>query len=126
MKPIQLLARAAAITDYFSPQVIDEVNDVYVKIAKIKGDEIPWHTHLDEDELFYIIAGSLLFEVEGQDPFPMTQGDLFVVRHGLQHRISSTEECSILLIENKATAHLGNTPGPITKTLSQQLENYEP
>ncbi|MEM9982803.1 MAG: cupin domain-containing protein, partial [Bacteroidota bacterium] len=51
------------VDDYCSPKVIEEVNDVYIKIAIIKGDEIPWHNHAQEDELFYIVEGSLLFEV---------------------------------------------------------------
>ena len=43
------------IKDYFSPKVIGEINDVYVKIAKIKGDKLPWHSHNYEDEFFYVI-----------------------------------------------------------------------
>jgi len=29
---------------YFSPKVVGEVNDAYVKIAKVKGPDVPWHT----------------------------------------------------------------------------------
>ena len=35
-----------------------------MKIAKIKGQEVPWHNHENEDELFYIIEGELLMEIE--------------------------------------------------------------
>ena len=48
-----LLENFKKINEYFSPKVIGEVNDSYVKIAKIKGDELPWHDHKNEDELFY-------------------------------------------------------------------------
>ncbi|MEO1022143.1 MAG: cupin domain-containing protein [Bacteroidota bacterium] len=109
------------VTDYFSPKVIEEVNDVYVKVAKIKGEDIPWHNHKDEDELFYIIQGQLLFEVEGQDSFIMNQGDLFVVRKGVNHRVSSTEECAIMLIEPKSTAHTGSVITDVTKGIEEQL-----
>ena len=124
MPAIKLLERAAALTDYFSPRVIGEVNDVYIKVAKIKGDDIPWHNHANEDELFYIIEGSLLFEVEGEEPFTMDPGDLYVVQRGVNHRVTSTEECSILLVENKSTAHLGDTESEITKSVEEQLEEY--
>jgi len=124
MPAIKLLDRATALTDYFSPKVIGEVNDVYIKIAKIKGEEIPWHNHAGEDELFYIIEGSLLFEIEEEDPFVMEQGDLYIVKRGVNHRVSSTEECSILLVENKSTAHLGDTKSEITKSVEEQLEEY--
>jgi mannose-6-phosphate isomerase-like protein (cupin superfamily) len=124
MPAIKILDRAAALTEYFSPKVIGEVNDVYVKVAKIKGEDIPWHNHAGEDELFYIIDGSLLFEIEGEESFTMERGDLFVVKRGVNHRVSSTEECSILLIENKGTAHLGDTESEITKSVEEQLEEY--
>jgi quercetin dioxygenase-like cupin family protein len=124
MPAIKLLERAAALTNYFSPKVIGEVNDVYIKVAKIKGDDIPWHNHANEDELFYIIEGSLLFEVEGEEPFTMDPGDLYVVQRGVNHRVTSTEECSILLVENKSTAHLGGTASEITKSVEEQLEDY--
>jgi quercetin dioxygenase-like cupin family protein len=124
MPAIQLRERATALTEYFSPKVIGEVNDVYVKVAKIKGEEIPWHNHQEEDELFYIIEGSLLFEVEGEKPFTMETGDLYIVKRGVNHRVSSTEECSILLVENKSTAHLGNTESEITRSVEEQLKDF--
>ena len=124
MPAIKLQERATALTEYFSPKVIGEVNDVYVKVAKIKGEEIPWHNHQEEDELFYIIDGSLLFEVEGEEPFTMEVGDLYIVNRGVNHRVSSTEECSILLVENKSTAHLGDTESEITKSVEEQLEDF--
>ena len=125
MPPIKLRERAAELSEYFSPRVIGEVNDVYVKVAKIKGDEIPWHNHAGEDELFYVIEGSLLFEVEGREPFTMEAGDLYIVRRGVEHRVSSSEECSILLVENKSTAHLGETESEIAKPVAEQLRGYE-
>ncbi len=124
MQAIKILDRAKALTDYFSPQVIGEVNDVYVKLAKIKGYEIPWHNHAHEDELFLILDGSLRFEIEGEEPFTMETGDLYIVKRGVNHRVSSTEECSILLVENKTTAHLGDTESEIAKSVEEQLKEY--
>tara|TARA_R110002072_G_scaffold106447_3_gene232488 strand:+ start:1177 stop:1515 length:339 start_codon:yes stop_codon:yes gene_type:complete len=103
------------VKEYFSPKIIGEVNDVYVKVVKILGDEVPWHNHEDEDELFYIVEGSLLFEIRGEESFIMNKGDMFIVKRGLYHRVSSTEECKILLIENKSTKHTGNVISAITK-----------
>jgi quercetin dioxygenase-like cupin family protein len=124
MKTIKPLDRASALTAYFSPQVIGEVNDVYVKVAKIKGEEIPWHNHAGEDELFYILKGELLFEVEGEEPLAMGPGDLYIVARGVNHRVSSAEACSILLIENKSTAHMGDTESEITRSVEDQLKGY--
>jgi quercetin dioxygenase-like cupin family protein len=109
------------ITDFFSPRVIGEVNDTYVKIAKIKGDDIPWHNHKNEDELFYIIKGELLFEEEGKKPFIMKAGDVYAVRKGINHKVSAEEECHIMLIENKTTLHTGEVESIITKSIEDQL-----
>jgi quercetin dioxygenase-like cupin family protein len=125
MSAIDLAARTAALTELHSPKVIGEVNDVYVKIAKIKGNEIPWHSHPQEDELFYIIDGNLRFEIEGETPFTMTKGELFIVERGVRHRVSSTDECAVLLVENKSTAHLGDTASKIARSIDEQLEGYE-
>lgn len=122
MPLMNLKEKAASIKEYFSPKVIGEVNDVYIKLAKIKGDKVPWHNHKNEDELFYIISGSLLFEVENQKSFIMNPGDLYIIKRGINHRVSSTEECLIMLVENKTTTHLGDTKSDITKSIAQQLK----
>lgn len=107
---------------YFSPKVIGEVNDVFVKIAKIKGDKIPWHNHKNEDELFYIVEGELLFEEVGKDPFVMRKGDIYIVKRGVDHKVSAEEECKIMLIENKSTAHTGDVKSDITKSIDDQMK----
>ncbi|MCK5539192.1 MAG: cupin domain-containing protein [Bacteroidales bacterium] len=110
------------IKEYFSPKIIGEINDTYLKLAIIKGDKIPWHNHKNEDELFYIVEGSLLFEIEGQENFTMKTGDVFIVKKGIMHRVSSNEECKIMLIEKKTTEHTGDIKSEITKSIKQQLK----
>jgi quercetin dioxygenase-like cupin family protein len=44
----------------FFPKIVASVNDHYVKIVKIKGDDVQWHNHDDSDELFYVLKGSLV------------------------------------------------------------------
>jgi quercetin dioxygenase-like cupin family protein len=108
------------VTTYFSPKIIGEVNDQYIKVAKIKGQDLPWHNHENEDELFYIVSGTLLMEIENKQSFNMNQGDLFVVKKGINHRVSAVEECSIMLIESKTTEHTGKVKSAITKSIEEQ------
>ena len=126
MEPINIFERFKKINELFSPKVIAEVNDIYVKLAVIKGNQVPWHNHKDEDELFCVISGSLLFEEEtsssGKESFTMNEGDVYVVKRGIDHRVSSEKECKILLIENKTTAHTGDIKSDITKSIDQQLQ----
>ncbi len=109
------------VTEYFSPKVIGEVNDVYVKVAKIKGEDIPWHDHTHEDEAFFILKGELLFEEERRNSFTMKEGDFYVVKKGINHRVSSKDECQIMLIENKSTAHTGTVKSAVTKSIEEQF-----
>lgn len=102
--------------------MVGEVNDQYIKIAKILGEEIPWHNHEKEDESFYVIEGELLMEVEGIPPFTMKQGDLFVVKKGVSHRVSSEKECRIMLVETKTTEHTGKVKSAVTRSIEEQLQ----
>ena len=108
------------VKDYFTPKIVTEVNDQYVKIAKIKGQEVPWHNHENEDELFYILEGELLMEVENETNRTMKTGDMLVVPKGINHRVSSIDECSIMLIETKTTKHTGEVKSSITKSIQEQ------
>jgi len=105
---------------YFSPRVIGEVNDVLVKITKVKGDDVPWHTHDNEDELFYMVKGSLVMELDGEDSFRLNEGELFIVSKGVRHRVYAEDECWILLIEHKGTKHTGDVESAITKSIDEQ------
>lgn len=109
-----------SINNYFSPKIIGEVNDVFIKIAKIKGNGIPWHIHDEEDEMFYIIDGQLLMEIKNEESFRMNPGDLFIVKKGTCHRVSSEKECKILLVESKSTQHTGNVITEITRSIVEQ------
>lgn len=117
---MNLKEKLSEITDYFSPKILGEVNDVFIKLVKIKGDKVPWHNHENDDELFHVLSGSLLFEIENQEAFTMNSGDIFIVKRGLNHRVSSKEECHIMLVENKTTLHTGEIVNEITKSIREQ------
>ncbi|MCK5455366.1 MAG: cupin domain-containing protein [Calditrichia bacterium] len=112
----------STISDYFSPKIIGEVNDVYIKLAKVKGQAVPWHIHKNEDELFYVIKGGLTLELRNDDSVHLDTGELFTVKAGVEHRVHTEEECWLMLIENKSTQHTGDVKAPITKSIDEQ--NY--
>lgn len=62
---------------------------------------MPWHNHKNEDELFFIVKGTLLIEIENQPNLLIKKEDLFVVKKGINHKVSSTEECLIMLMNLK-------------------------
>ena len=87
---------AAALTEHWSPRVIAELDDSYVKVAKVQGT-LAWHSHDDEDELFYILKGSLRIEMEDRTVV-LRQGEAFVVPKGVRHNPVAEHECHVMLI----------------------------
>lgn len=113
---------AAALTEYWSPRVIAELDQSYVKVAevaKVRG-MFGSHQHADEDELLLILEGTLRIEMETES-VTLDEGDLFVVPAGVRHNPSAEGECLVMLVEQKTTLHAGTEPNDKARTLSEQL-----
>ena len=115
-----LMSAFDAVTEYWSPKVVAQVNDQYMKIAKVKG-ELAWHSHRDEDELFYVVRGRLRMEYEGGRVVELGEGGVHVVPKGVLHNPVAHDECWIVLIEAVTTRHTGDVDTPLTRTIEQQL-----
>lgn len=110
---------AAALTEYWSPRVVGEVDDSYIKVAKALGT-FGWHSHDDEDEMFLILAGRLRIEMEA-GAVELGEGEMFVVPRGVRHNPVAAQECHLMLIERKSTLHTGNAVTARTRSLAEQL-----
>jgi mannose-6-phosphate isomerase-like protein (cupin superfamily) len=119
LSPTKLADAFERLTDYWSPKVIGQVNDQLLKAAKLKG-ELVWHAHEGQDELFYIVKGSLRMEFEN-DAVDLQQGDFLTVPSGVRHNPVAQEECWVLLIEPASTKHTGEEMTPRTRSLEEQL-----
>jgi len=107
------------LNEFCSPRVLSEVNNHYVKIARVKG-KLPMHKH-KSDELFIIYKGEMTIEVEGE-LFDLTEGDIFLVEKGKLHRPIATNECQCILVEQKELLHTGDEQFDITKSIEEQLK----
>lgn len=112
---------AATLTEYWSPRVVAEVDDSYVKVAKVLGT-FGWHSHDDEDELFVILRGRLRIEMEA-GAVELAEGQLYVVPRGVRHNPVAAQECHLMLIERKSTLHTGTLVTARTRSLAEQLGN---
>lgn len=119
MKPVNLEAAAAALTELWSPKVVARVGDQYVKVAKILG-EFVWHAHEGEDELFLVLKGRLRMQLDDGDVV-LGPGDLFVVPAGVRHNPAAEEECWVALVEPVTTRHTGDVVTDRTRTIEDQL-----
>ncbi len=115
---------AAALTKHWSPRVIGEVDDAFVKVAKIHGD-LDWHRHQDEDELFLVLQGSMRLEFEHDAAVELREGELYVVPKGVLHHPVAEQECLVMLFERKSTLHTGDIVGEKTRSLDEQLRPIE-
>jgi mannose-6-phosphate isomerase-like protein (cupin superfamily) len=110
---------AASLTELWSPRVIGEVDDVYIKVAKVQGS-LAWHSHENEDELFLVLKGRLRLEFEGS-AVELGEGEMFVVPKGVRHNPVAEQECQVLLIERKSTLHTGDVVTGKTRSVAEQL-----
>ena len=117
--PVSPAQVAAGLTELWSPRVVAELDESYVKVAKVQGT-LAWHSHENEDELFYVLKGSLTIEMEDRT-IVLNEGETFVVPKGVRHNPVAEHECHIMLIERKSTLHTGNEVTAQTRSLAEQL-----
>lgn len=117
---INLAEKFAKLDAHWSPRVVGELDNAYLaKIAKLKGT-FTWHQHDNEDEMFLVISGQLIIELEDQK-LELGPGEMVVVPAGVMHNPIAEEECHVLVFEKKSTAHTGSKTLAGTKSLDDQL-----
>ena len=117
MKVINLAQKFSLFSDHYSPKIVGEMNDSYVKIVKLKGDFI-WHHHDAEDELFFVVKGTLRMGVrengvEREETIRL--GEFIIIPHGVEHRPAADEEVHLMLLEPKTTLNTGNVRSERTR-----------
>jgi mannose-6-phosphate isomerase-like protein (cupin superfamily) len=113
MDRVNLNEKFAQIDDYWNPRVIGDVNDLHVKLVKLKG-EFVWHSHEAEDELFLVLAGSLRMQFRDHEVV-VEPGEFIVVPHQTEHRPVADAEVHVLLLEPKSTVNTGTAGGERTR-----------
>ncbi|HKC19100.1 MAG TPA: cupin domain-containing protein [Candidatus Dormibacteraeota bacterium] len=98
--------------DHWSPKIIGDLNDFYVKAVKVKG-EFVWHQHEIEDELFYVVKGRLVIKLRDGE-VALEPGEFAVIPHGVEHLPVADEEAHVLLLEPKTTVNTGDAEGDRT------------
>jgi mannose-6-phosphate isomerase-like protein (cupin superfamily) len=102
--------------EFWSPRIAGELNDSYVKLAKLRGEFI-WHHHDDEDELFLVVKGRLLIKLRDRDIW-LEEGEFVIIPKGVEHKPVAEEEVHVVLIEPKSTVNTGDVESE--RTVSDQ------
>ena len=120
--PVSLERACADLTELWSPRVVGQVNDQYIKVVRVQG-EFPWHAHSFEDEMFLVLRGALRIgraEADGGDVL-LHPGEFFVVPRGVRHNTSAEQETWLALIETVTTQHTGEDISARTKSIAEQM-----
>jgi len=106
IETVSLIEKLNSFQDCWSPKIVGELNESYVKLVKLKG-EFVWHHHDDEDELFLVVKGSLLIKLRHRD-IRVEQGEFVIIPRGVEHLPVAEEEVHVLLLEPMSTLNTGN------------------
>ncbi|CVK20718.1 cupin domain-containing protein [Sporomusa sphaeroides] len=106
MEKIVLAEKFNLFTEHWSPKIVAELNDSYIKLAKLKG-EFVWHHHDEEEELFFVVKGTLLIKFRDKEVL-LNEGECIVIPKGVEHLPVADEEVHVMLIEPKTTLNTGN------------------
>ena len=114
MQAINLESKFALFSNHWSPRILAQVNDFYVKAAKVQG-EFVWHSHPDTDELFMPVKGSVVIQFRDRDVL-LNPGEMLVVPKGVEHRPVADEECELVVFVRAGTVNTGTAGGELTVT----------
>ncbi len=106
VEKVNLAQKFSLFSDTWSPKIVGELNESYIKLVKVKG-EFVWHHHEAEDELFLVIKGRLLIRLRDRD-IHLDKGVFVIIPRGVEHMPVAQEEAHILLLEPKSTLNTGN------------------
>lgn len=119
MNVINLKEKLTLFNEHWTPKIIGELNGQHVKLAKLQGEFI-WHSHADEDELFFIIKGNLKMEFRDK-MLNLKEGDMLVVPKGVEHRPIAEEEVHVMLFEPAQIKHTGDVEHELTQKKLEYL-----
>jgi len=114
IEPINIMDKFSLFNEEWTPKIIGELNDQYVKLCKLKDDFV-WHSHENEDELFMVFKGTLLMEFRDGRTVKIKQGEILIVPKGVEHRPHTNGDIVFnLLFEPKSTLHTGDVENELT------------
>lgn len=118
-KVVNVQEKLNSFSDHWNPRIIGELNGQHVKVAKLK-DEFIFHHHENEDEMFFVIKGTLLMEFENETK-EIKAGEFLIVPRGVSHKPKAVGEVELLLFEPATTLNTGNKTDERTKENLQRI-----
>jgi mannose-6-phosphate isomerase-like protein (cupin superfamily) len=109
--PLEVIEAGALVAENKEPwwnQTLCQVNDAVARIGVFHG-EFHWHKHDVEDELFFVLEGTLLLDIEGKGTFELGPRQGMVVPHGVVHRTRAPSRTVVLMVEPAGVKPTGDS-----------------
>jgi len=106
VEKVNLAQKFSLFSEHWQPKIVGAVNETLVKVVKFQGDFV-WHHHENEDELFLVVKGRMRMGLRTGD-VELSEGELFIVPKGVEHKPYAPAECWVVLIEPGTTLNTGN------------------
>ena len=114
IESIKLMNKFSMFDEKWTPKIIGELNNQYVKLCKLEG-EFVWHSHENEDELFMVFKGKLLMDFRDGRTVEVNEGEILIVPKGVEHKPYTNGDVVFnLLFEPKTTKHTGDVNSTLT------------
>ena len=105
-KSINFEDKFSLFSEQWSPKLVAEMNDYQFKLVKLEGDFV-WHDHQDTDETFIVLKGNLRIDLR-DGCVNLSEGEMYVVPKGVEHKPYAEKEVEVLLIEPKGVLNTGD------------------
>jgi mannose-6-phosphate isomerase-like protein (cupin superfamily) len=119
MDKVIISEKLSKFKDYWNPRIVGELNGQHVKLVKFKG-EFVWHKHDDEDEMFFVLEGTLRMELRDKT-IEVGKNEFLIVPRGIEHRPVAENEVSVMLFEPATTVNTGDTRGELTRETLEKI-----
>jgi mannose-6-phosphate isomerase-like protein (cupin superfamily) len=123
LEKVNLAQKFSLFSEQYSPKIVGELNDFYVKVVKVQGDFM-WHHHDNEDELFFVAKGELRMKLREdgvEREIVIRPGEFIIIPRGVEHFPSADEETHVMLLEPKSTLNTGNVENERTVPELQRI-----
>jgi homogentisate 1,2-dioxygenase len=107
LEKVNYAQEAAQLTEPFTMIDLAQVDDLSLSVFLCQGTGMPFHRHLDQDELFMVHSGTISVDSDWGNVV-LRHGELSVVSKGLSHRSSSLIRSLVLLFQPRLLVNRRN------------------
>lgn len=107
MDKVNITEKFKLIRDHWNPRIVGELNDQHVRLVKIVGDNFEFHSHDNEDEMFFVVKGEIELQFEDKSEI-LTENEFLIVPKGTIHRPIAKKEAHLLMFVTNSNINTGD------------------